>query len=301
MTARPWLLAAWLIAALAIPSPAQTDQLEECLSRPEFQHVLADLFSYAPTPRLEITRVRFRKPVALPRALRRHIASSLKSRPLKTNEWIGNIEARVRDELQQAGYYEARVQADPEIFGDSILDLRVTVNLSVQQTEQFRMGGLRFLNLKRLPAERLAALFPLRQGDIYDVAKVRSGVDAMRRLYSSLGYLDFTAVPRARADRQRRAVALDLDLEEGQPFHVGSVRVLGLEHPEGSLARCGLAPSAVYSPDKITCFYRQNAPLLPPGLIESYNTKTFRNDRAATVDIVFDVRQPPPCGLAPAP
>jgi outer membrane protein assembly factor BamA len=45
------------------------------------------------------------------------------------------------------------------------------------------------------PPEQLRKMVPLRDGGIFDVSKLREGFDALKKLYDSSGWMDFTPAP----------------------------------------------------------------------------------------------------------
>lgn len=65
------------------------------------------------------------------------------------------------------------------------------------------------------PAGELRPQFPIAAGEIFNTAKIRQGLDALRKTYASNGYVDFTPVPVTIVDDKDRTVSLQIDLQEG--------------------------------------------------------------------------------------
>ena len=124
-----------------------------------------------------------------------------------------DLEAGVRDLYQSAGYFKVVVK-DPilttidvnrEGLGPLPLIGRqrgkaTNITIPIEEGEQYHMGRLvirsadpeKGLSLKR---EYLETIFPLHQGDIFDISKIRKAIENYNKLYGVYGYIDFTAVP----------------------------------------------------------------------------------------------------------
>jgi outer membrane protein assembly factor BamA len=79
------------------------------------------------------------------------------------------------------------------------------------------------------PPSELRNHIPLDDGDVFDLGRIRQGIVAVSRLYTSLGYTNFTASPDIRIDHNHQSVSVVFELNEDQQFRLGSVEVLGLD------------------------------------------------------------------------
>jgi hypothetical protein len=55
------------------------------------------------------------------------------------------------------------------------------------------------------------------------------GPGALRKLYATRGYIDFTPTALREIDDARARISLEMELDEQKQFHVGKVEVLGAE------------------------------------------------------------------------
>jgi hypothetical protein len=130
----------------------------------------------------------------------------------------------LQDELQplierafrNLGYFNARVD-EPKI---SLIRQRqgtedVDVSVKVDQGAQYRLGEIQFQKASLFPAGQMRALFEIRTGDLLSVTKITKGLDELRKLYATEGYIDMVANPGVRTNESRRTIALVLELDQG--------------------------------------------------------------------------------------
>jgi outer membrane protein insertion porin family len=129
---------------------------------------------------------------------------------------LKEIAERVHYALQTRGYFRAHV-GDPEVKILSQTPRReiVAVTLAVSEGEQYRLKEITFANSKAVPDTDLRRQFPLQNGDIFDTAKIRAGLEAIRRLYASKGYPNFTPVPVVDVNEAARLITLNINVDEG--------------------------------------------------------------------------------------
>jgi outer membrane protein assembly factor BamA len=75
------------------------------------------------------------------------------------------------------------------------------------------------------------ALMPINPGEIFSRAKVAAGLDAVKRLYRSLGYINCTYVPNTVASETEHSISVEIDVEGGI-FHWGDLHVEGMSEPD---------------------------------------------------------------------
>jgi outer membrane protein insertion porin family len=145
---------------------------------------------------------------------------------------------RVRFEYQKRGYFKALVQ-DPETeIRDTHTGFRiplfqrpgkaVDITVGVEEGDRYRLGSINFTNYQavRDPAA-LRALFPMKDGDLFNVEQVRDGLENLRKAYGELGHINFTSVPDTAIDDENLVIALNIDIDEGKPFFVRRIEFQG--------------------------------------------------------------------------
>ena len=147
---------------------------------------------------------------------------------------------RVREDYQNRGYFTAVVQTpktqihDTGHTGPHIPLLQsgpgkaVDITIPVEEGEQYRLGGITFKNVKfTTNVKGLRALFPIKDGDIFDRSKVAKGLENLRKAYGQFGYINFTSIPNARPDEAKKLIYFDIDVDEGKQFTVRRIEFVG--------------------------------------------------------------------------
>jgi outer membrane protein assembly factor BamA len=139
------------------------------------------------------------------------------------------VSEQIRDMYRWFGYYQAVVDVDIKKLGIDSYSIRARV----QEGPQYRLRDIVIANAKAFPADALRRQFPLQSGDIFDTRLFRHGLDSLRQMYSTRGYLNFTAVPATQVDTSSGTIALRIDVDEGPIFRIGPLLITGLEPSRG--------------------------------------------------------------------
>ena len=108
------------------------------------------------------------------------------------NEDSDEIGDRIRASFQQRGYFQVEVKSVKFKPGDPLgVPKPVTLQSEVSEGPQFRLGQVTFVKNHAFSAEKLRQQFPVKTNDIVEREKVASGLESLRKLYATRGYLDF--------------------------------------------------------------------------------------------------------------
>jgi outer membrane protein assembly factor BamA len=106
------------------------------------------------------------------------------------------------------------------------------VTVKVKAGVQYRLDEIHFRRATVFSLDQLRSVFSLRQGDLFSPTRFSEGLDDLRKLYGTRGYVDMVASPVASIDESRRIIDLVLEVDEGQPFDFGKLYLEGVEpHP----------------------------------------------------------------------
>jgi outer membrane protein insertion porin family len=147
---------------------------------------------------------------------------------------------RVRNEYQNRGYFKAN-PGDPKTqihdtghAGGHIPLLQggpgkaVDITMSIEEGERYTLGGITFKNNKEVQnVQALRAIFPIKDGDVFSKEKVGKGLEALRKAYGELGFINFTSIPDTRFDDEKKLIFLDIDVDEGKKFYVRRIEFQG--------------------------------------------------------------------------
>jgi outer membrane protein insertion porin family len=146
---------------------------------------------------------------------------------------------RVRNEYQDRGYFKVVVQEaktnihDTGRKGFHIPFLggpgkAVDITLPVDEGDRYNLGEITFKGNKAISnVKALRALFPIKDGDVFDRSKISKGIENLRKAYGQFGYINFTSIPDTRFDETKKLVFLDIDLDEGKQFYVRRIEFSG--------------------------------------------------------------------------
>jgi Surface antigen variable number repeat len=143
----------------------------------------------------------------------------------------GEIGERIRYALRDVGYFKAVVDEPQFSFpteGRGIAD----VNVKVEPGGQYRLGEIHVEKATIFPPGQLRDLFSLRKGDLFSPTKFSRGLDDLRKLYGTRGYVNCVVNPVPSIDESLRTIDLVLDVDEGKPYDFGKLYLEGVEpHP----------------------------------------------------------------------
>jgi outer membrane protein assembly factor BamA len=205
----------------------------------------------------------------------------------------------VRDVLQNNGYLQAKVRTETSVLNADPAEQQVSLRFRVSEGQEYRLGEIQFANTHVFPARELRNQFPLHDGDVFNMAKIRQGLEASRRLYVSVGYINFVADPDLQIDKTSKRVSVTLEIEEGEQFRVGSVDVLGLSPENSDTLVIRLKPGDIFRQNLIEEFYKDNKSVIPGDASLWKNTEINQDNTNRTAAIVFDFRgcQEPPSSI----
>lgn len=146
------------------------------------------------------------------------------------------IGERIRQAMRSAGYFKAVVDEPKFSFptqGTEIANVTVKVNPGAQ----YRLGEIHFLRTTVFSPDQLRNVFSQRKGDLFNATKFSVGLEHLRKLYGTRGYVDMVATPVVITDESRHTIDLNLQVDEGQAYDFGKLYLDGVEpHPDAGKA-----------------------------------------------------------------
>ena len=208
---------------------------------------------------------------------------------------------RILDQLQQYGYFKAQV--DPpqrkELWNHGILK-EIGVRVNINEGHQYQLGRIDFNHATAFDETILRKAIPLQTGEIFNVENMRQGLKALRDLYCTRGYVEFSPVPDTALDEEHRQINLLFEMDEGPQYRFGKLILNGVEpHPgdgkkmldwwkplEGKVYNCHLADQV------FQLAVKGNPKEALELLIESGRIETTTNRNARTVDFYYEFPDP---------
>ena len=184
------------------------------------------------TVQIHVRRVAIRSAEPLIKAHERQTVADIRRlRGDRSNDsWQNNLkdiaEEIVKEAYQNDGYFKAEAQANVTILRSDESHASVDILVTVNPGERYRQGAIRWKGMKRFTAEQLSVLIPDHSGQVFNRQRIVDGLQAVTKLYESVGYLNFTLVPTPDFP-DSTTVSFTMDLDEGGEFTLGPVIVSG--------------------------------------------------------------------------
>ena len=180
------------------------------------------------------------KPIGIPKSL---LFESLFAKTFDVRKLEADKEL-VRNEYQIDGYFRASVPTHdldirdktgrkifpiPFVFKKKAKVADVTMN--IEEGPRYELGRLSFTDVElfKTPEAVLGPVFQMASGDVFDVEKLRKGLENLKKLYGEFGYIDFVGEPTFDFRDQDDPPKIDLNLtvDEGRQFFVRRINFAG--------------------------------------------------------------------------
>ncbi|MGE5646183.1 MAG: outer membrane protein assembly factor BamA [Acidobacteriota bacterium] len=148
----------------------------------------------------------------------------------------------VRMFYQERGYFTART-LDPTVtirntgggkfriplFYSNKPGIRADIKLPVEEGRKYKLRNVTYSGVKlfRVPESLTPQIFQMSPGDVFSTAKLRKGIERMRDLYGSFGYIDFVPEPVPEPVPGTDQIDLAMNVDEGKQFYVRRIDFQG--------------------------------------------------------------------------
>ena len=203
------------------------------------------------------------------------------------------LEERIRASFQNRGYFAAKVKSLGLKPRDQLgVPKPVTLEAEVSDGLQYKLAEITFVENHAFSSERLRQEFPLRRGDLFSRGKVASGLQSLRKLYFTQGFLDWSAIPDTNIASNGTA-NLNISIQEGPQYHMGKLDIVPDKEVSARL-RPGwkLAEGDVYDHTYIDQYLDANRDLLPAGFSRA-SVHIIQNcpDKVVEVRLIIDTAE----------
>lgn len=180
------------------------------------------------------------------------------------NEDSDEIGERIRMLFQNRGYFAAEVKGVRLKAADPLgIPKPVTVDAEVAEGPRYKSGEVTFVKNHAFTAERLRREFPVMKGEWFERDKVASGLEGLRKLYASQGFLDYMAIPETQLG-SAAVVDLTVSFKEGPQYHLDKIEFVAEKQLAARLrARWKLREGSPYDLRYVDRFIEANRDLLP--------------------------------------
>jgi outer membrane protein insertion porin family len=201
--------------------------------------------------------------------------------------------------LQTVDKYHRGVFKGPIPYVNSSHGKATNIPIKIVEGDLFRMGKIYIVNADpekglQLKHDFLVNAFPLKQGDILNVDKIRKAITQYQKLYGQFGFMDMTAEPNFDIDRKNKVVNVTLRFSEQKPYYIHRINITGNTTTRDKVIRRELLL------DEGDLYNNRNweisiLRLNQLGFFEQLKPETaanvVRNTKAGTVDLNLKVRE----------
>ena len=200
------------------------------------------------------------------------------------------MEERVRASFQDRGYFKVEVKSLRLKPRDPLgVPKPVSMEGEVSEGARYKLAEITFVQNHAFSSEILRQQFPLKKGSLFERGKVASGLESLRKLYGTSGFLDYSAIPDTEF-ASNATVNLILSFQEGPQYHMGKVEIVAEKEVAASLrAQWKLAEGDVYDNSYIDQYLETNRDLLPVSFSRA-NIETIQNcpESSVAVRLIVD-------------
>jgi outer membrane protein insertion porin family len=146
---------------------------------------------------------------------------------------------RVRQAYRDRGYLRGGPVGDPQTkirneAGLSLFTFRpkkgkaIDIHMNIDEGDRYRLADITFTGNKAAAnVKALRAIFPQKDGEIFNMTLFQKGLEALRKAYGQMGYINFVAIPTPSFDEAKKTVTWNLDIDEGKQFTVARIEFQG--------------------------------------------------------------------------
>lgn len=174
---------------------------------------------------------------------------------------------------------------------------RVDITVPIEEGAQYRLGRFTIRGNKLFKQEALLRTFPIKQGQVFDLSRVKKSLDDYKKVYGNFGYINFVGDPDIEPDRRRHVINLTLNFDEGDQYFVHRIEFTGNNKTrdkvirreilldEGNLFSTGLWDVSIIRMNQLGYFdVIKNTP-------QEKDYEITQNTQKKTVDILVKVKE----------
>jgi len=106
---------------------------------------------------------------------------------------------------------------------------RADIKIVLEEGRKYHLNNITFTGVKffRTPEALMTPLFQMQKGDVFSTAKLRKGLEQLRKLYGDFGFINFVAEPEPEPIPNSDQIDLSLSVDEGKQFFVRRIDFSG--------------------------------------------------------------------------
>jgi len=265
--------------------------------------IRVDCHPHAPSTieriKIIVTDVEFRGENPLPDSIRQQLVSDIQQLYLSVTlaeadaGWLGEVERPIREAIRKLGYFRGFLTTTPYLVLAESYERHYVVSVKIESGPQYRLGELQVSGATVFPADQLRDQFLLHHGEVFDVPKIRQGLESIAKLYGNKGYIDATPEPDTTIDEKNGIIDLVIKVDEEKQYRVRMVETYGLDPETELLLKSRLGPGQVFDSVTFWKFFDEHKAALPQDVLLNDAIQVRRDVGSASVDLTVDFRRCP--------
>lgn len=176
----------------------------------------------------------------------------------------------------------------------AIRESDITVRIS--EGPRYHMGRIRFQGGATFTDSQKQSAFAIRPGDLFSATKIGKGLEGLRTLYGTKGYINFVVTPVPTIDESAYTISLALDIDEGSVVQLGNLLLEGYEVHAGAAKALQKSWTGLkgerFDPRILDRWLQANQANCPHCTRERNMSFEPANLKPKTVDVLLSMQQP---------
>jgi outer membrane protein assembly factor BamA len=251
----------------------------------------------SPGIKINVVGVEFTGQNSLPDELRAELVDKIRDFKITASpndpdtDWPNALVGRiVRKALQSRGYFRSSWELTPYLVKAETDQRSYIVSIAIDTGLAYHVGNVHVRDATVFPRAELLELIPLKTDDVLNDEKIREAIESMQRMYAQKGYVAMTAGTTMGIDHVERRIEVNVEVEEGKQYRVGTIEVSGLDSNTANILKSSLELGQVFDGTIIKKILTENRGTLPADSSEK-DVMIERDSEEGTVAIVFDFRR----------
>jgi outer membrane protein assembly factor BamA len=212
------------------------------------------------------------------------------------SSWVVQALEPMRETLRAQGYFKNNLQGTPYLVLAQANERSYVLGLMIDAGPKYKLGKLTFASATSDPLHftdaELREQMNLQEGELFNVEKIRKGLESIGRLYGTKGYIDATPEPDTTIYEKDSRIDLLIKIDEQRPYRIAEIEILGSDTTAKNKSRIPQERGDVFKISLWRDFFEENKSHLPAGASPNKNMRISRDVTKGTVDITLDFR---PC------
>ena len=188
------------------------------------------------------------------------------------------------------GFLKAEI-SDPKIkvVGDTADSTQISLDFAVTPGPQYKLASIQWDGNKAFPVTKLQELVRAKPGDLANTPQFQSDLDTIHHLYGTVGYMTQSAKLTPQFDDTAHTVVYQIEIHEGDVFHLGDLDIQGLDPKATDRLREAwtLRETDPYDTTYPKRFFEQTVKLLSRDVTWTISIHEGVNEQDKTVDVTL--------------